>query len=57
MPREGEDSLGNTPAGRELLELLKQGAYVIVSMPEAGQNKIISIQRTSDGKVEVEYET
>lgn len=40
----------------ELKDLLKQGAYVVVSMPQTGENRIITIQRTSDGKVDGSYE-
>lgn len=57
MPHEGEDSLLTIPAIQEMVKLLKQGAHVVVSMPEAGQSKVISIQRTTDGKVEVIYES
>ncbi len=57
MPKEGEDSLAAYAAIRELVELLKQGAHVVVSMPGDGQAKIISLQRTAEGKVEVKYET
>lgn len=43
MPKEGEDTLSSYPAIQELCELLKQGAHVVVSMPEAGQLKVVSI--------------
>lgn len=56
MPKEGEDALESLAGIRELVEQLKQGAHVVVSMPEAGQLKVVSIQRTADGKVEVKYE-
>lgn len=56
MPKEGEDALESLPAIRELVLLLNQGAHVVVSMPKSGENKVVAIQRTSDGKLEVEYE-
>ena len=40
----------------EFKDLLKQGAHVVVSMPQTGEKRIIAIQRDSAGKVDVEYE-
>ena len=57
MPKEGEDAFQAIPGFRELIELLKQGAHVVVSMPPSGTHRIYNIRRNASGNIEYDFET
>ena len=64
MPEEGLPSPGDSaiaaflaiPAFQELVELLKQGAHVVVSLPLSGSHIISNIRRNSAGNIEYDFE-
>ena len=64
MPEEGLPSPGDStiaailaiPAFQELVELLKQGAHVVVSLPSSSTHRIYDIRRNSAGNIEYDFE-